>query len=148
MRSCSVLWVLPALLVACASPSANDVTLSVQVTDATIQVPEGDALSGQFQLRLALGSYASAATQVTPGNFELQTEAGEALAELRDALPDADYPIALNPGESKQVVYKLDGVSVDRSKVCAGPVRIVGSVMDTLKGGTVPLRSGSITPDC
>ena len=54
----------------------------------------------------------------------------------------------MNKGESKQVVFTLDEIDVDRDAVCAGHVRIVGSVMDTLKGGTVPVRSASITPEC
>jgi hypothetical protein len=149
MRLWSVLGVLPALLVACGS--ASTVSLSAQLTDESIKVQDtafGASLSGGFRLRLELGSEASGSTEVTPGNFELQTEAGERLADLRDAAPDTDYPIELNKGESKQVVYTLAEVEVDRAEVCAGHVRIVGSVMDTLKGGTVPVRSAPITPDC
>ena len=42
----------------------------------------------------------------------------------------------------------LDGIGVDRTKACAGPVRIVGSVTDSAKGGSDPVQSGVITPDC
>ena len=125
--------------------------MSVQMTNESIAVQDsafGASLSGGFQLRFELGSEAAGSTEVSPGNFELQTEAGERLADLRDAMPDTELPIKLNKGESKQVVYTLKDISVDRDKVCAGNVRIVGSVMDTLKGGTVPVRSGSITPAC
>ncbi len=148
MRLWSALWVLPALLVACGS--ASDVSLSVQVTDESIKVQDtafGAALSGGFQLRFELGSYASGSTEVSPGNFELQTEAGQVLADLREATPDTDYPIKLSKGESKQVVYTFEEISVDRNELCAGTVRIVGSVMDSLKGGTLPVRSEAITPD-
>jgi len=149
MRLWSVLSVLPVFLVACGS--ASTVSLSVQLSDEAIQVQDsafGASLSGGFRLRLELGSEASGSTEVTPGNFELQTEAGERLADLRDAVPDTDYPIELNKGESKQVGYMLNEIEVDRAAVCAGRVRIVGSVMDTLKGATVPVHGVPITPDC
>lgn len=149
MRLLSAFWVLPALLVACGS--ASTISLSVQMTDEALEVTDsafGAGLSGSFQLRFELGSEASGSTRVTPGNFELQTEAGEVVANLRDAKMAPEFPIDLNKGESKQVLFTLTDISVDRARACPGPVRIVGSVMDTLKGGTVPVRSGSIKPDC
>ncbi len=149
MRLWSALWVLPALLLACGS--ASDLSLSVRMSDESLKVidaPFGAELSGGFQLELALGSEASGSTQVSLGNFELQTAAGESLVSLDEATPQPMFPIDLNKGESKRVVFKIDAIGVDRARVCAGPVRIVGSLMDTLKGGTDPVRSASITPDC
>ncbi|MEI9938190.1 MAG: hypothetical protein WDO69_13300 [Pseudomonadota bacterium] len=149
MRLRSVLRVLPALLVACGS--ASDVSLSVLMTDESIQVRDsafGAALSGGFQLRLELGSEASGSTQVSLGNFSLQTDSGAPLVDVLDIQPDTAFPVQLDKGSSKQVVFTFTDGSVDRAAVCAGAVRIVGSVMDTLKGGTDPVRSGAITPDC
>ncbi|HEY3254522.1 MAG TPA: hypothetical protein VGJ91_11255 [Polyangiaceae bacterium] len=149
MRLWSALWVLPALLTGCGS--AGTVSLSVQMSDESLAVTDasfGSELSGSFQLRLELGSEAPGSTHVSYGNFEVQTEAGEVLTDLRDATMTPALPIDLNKGESKQVLFSLSGISIDRDKACPGPLRIVGSVMDTLKGGTDPVRSGLITPDC
>lgn len=151
MWSWSALWVLPVWLVACSvDVSASDVSLSTRISDESIKVTNGafSALEGSFQLELALGSHANGSTRVALGKFELQTEAGELLVDLGDAVPEPMFPIDLNQGESKQVRFDLDGIGVDRASVCAGRVRIVGSVTDTLKGGSDPVRSGAITPDC
>jgi len=148
MRLWSALWVLPALLVGCGS--ASDVSLSVHLSDESIQVTDGafSGLEGSFQLQLTLGAYANDSTQVSLGKFELQTEAGAFLADLGEATPNPMFPIDLNKGESKRVVFTIDGIGVDRDEACAGRVRIVGSVTDTLKGGSVPVQGSAITPDC
>jgi len=70
------------------------------------------------------------------------------LADLADAKPEPMFPIDLQKGETKRVVFTLDGISVDRDAACAGRVRIVGSLTDSLKGGADPVRSGLLTPDC
>jgi len=149
MQSRSVLRFFPVLLVAC-SVSASDLALSAHISQASISVTNGAfaGIDGSFQLDLALGSEANGSTQVSVPKFELQTEAGELLADLSDATPEPMFPIGLNKGESKHVVFTLDGIGVDRDAACAGRVRIVGSVMDTLKAGTEPVRSELITPDC
>lgn len=148
MRFWLALWVLPVWLTACGS--ASDLSLSVRTTDESIKVTDGAfaGLEGTFQLELVLGSEANGSTEVSLGKFELQTESGELLVDLRDATSEPMFPIHLNKGESKRVLFTLDSISVDRARVCAGKVRIVGSVMDTLKGATDPVRSGPISPDC
>jgi hypothetical protein len=139
---------LPALLVACAS--ASDVSLSVLMSDESIKVTNGafSSLQGSFQLQLVLGSEANGSTQVSMGRFELHSEAGAFLADLGDATLEPMFPINLNKGESKRVLFTLDGIGVNRDEVCAGRVRIVGTLTDTLKGGTDPVQSGLLTPDC
>jgi len=147
MRLC--FWIFPAWLVAC-SASASDVSLSVLMSNESVKVTDGAfaGLEGGFQLELALGSYANGSTRVSLGKFELQAESGAVLADLGDATSEPAFPIDVNKGESQQVVFTFDGISVDHDAACAGRVRIVGSVMDTLKGGMDPVRSGLITPDC
>ena len=146
------LWfcLLPAFLLAC-SADASDVSLSASISNASIKVTNSAfaGVEGGFRLDLSLGSYSNTSTQVTLGKFELQAESGAVLADLADATPEPMFPVELNKGESKQVVFTFDGIGVDdRDAACAGRVRIVGSVMDSLKAGTVPVRSGLITPDC
>jgi hypothetical protein len=120
------------------------------MSDESVKVTNGAfaGLEGGFQLQLVLGSEANGSTQVSLGKFELQTEAGAFLADLADATPEPMFPISLNKGESKRVVFTFDGIGVDRDTACAGRVRIVGSLTDTLKGGSDPVQSGLITPDC
>ncbi len=59
-----------------------------------------------------------------------------------------DFPIEVAKGGSQSVSFSFDEDSVDRDAICAGQVRLVGSVMDTLKGATDPVSSVLITPDC
>jgi len=149
MRSWSAFWVLPVLLIACGS--ADDLKLTARTSDEALEITDnafGSAVSGRFRLELVLGSEVSGSTEVTAGTFELQTEAGELLADLGQASPEPTFPVNLNKGETKAVVFTIVNIDVDRAKACPGPVRIVGSVMDSSKGGTVPVRSAAITPDC
>jgi len=120
------------------------------MSDESIKVTNGAfaSLEGGFQLQLALGSEANGSTQVSLGKFELHSESGVFLADLSDATPEPMFPINLNKGESKRVVFTLQGIGVDRDEVCAGRVRIVGTLTDTLKGGSDPVQSGLLTPDC
>jgi hypothetical protein len=149
MRLSSAFWVLPAALVAC-SVSASDLSLTARISEASIKVTNSafSGLQGSFGLALALGSEANGSTQVTGADLELETESGEFLVQLSDAIPEPMFPINLNKGESKQVTFTLDGIGVDRTKACAGRVRIVGSVTDTLKGGSSPVQSGLLSLDC
>jgi len=142
---------LPAWLVACnVDVSASDVSLSARISDESIEVTNGafSELEGSFRLELELGSEAPGSTQVSLDKFELQNESGGFLADLGDATPEPMFPVNLNKGESKLVLFTIDGIGVDHDDVCKGQVRIVGSVMDTLKGGTVPVQGSLITPDC
>jgi len=149
MRSRFALWVLPAWLVAC-SVDASDLSLTAHISEPSIKVTDSafSAVNGSFKLELVLGSEANGSTQVSSGDFELQNEAGASLAHLSDAVPDPMFPITLNKGESKQVMFTIEDIGADRSQVCAGRVRIVGSVMDTLKNGMEPVQSELFTPDC
>src|SRR6478609_1891865 len=149
MRSWFAFLVVPVGLVAC-SVDASDLSLTARISQPSIQVPNSafSGINGSFHLDLALGSEANGSTQVSSGNFELQNEAGGSLVDLNDAVPSPMFPVSLNKGESKTMLFTLDGIGVDRDAVCAGRVRIVGSVMDTLKNGTEPVQSDLFTPDC
>jgi hypothetical protein len=149
MRFWSAFWLLPALLVACGDKSA--VSLSADVTSASVKVEDtafGAALSGSFALSLALGPEASGPTHVTLGNFSLQTAGGAALIDVLNLQSTPTFPVDVAKGGSQTVSFTFDQDSVDRAALCAGQVRIVGSVMDSLKGGTDPISSFLITPDC
>jgi len=138
------------LLAACGDKSA--VSLSAQITQGTVQVADtafGDAaLSGSFSLLLALGPEASGSTTVTLGNFSLQDANGAALVDVLSLDSTPPFPINVDKGGSQTVTLTFAKDSVDRAALCAGQVRIVGSLMDTLKGGTDPVSSAPLTPDC
>ena len=151
MRFLSALLFLPIWLVACSvDVSASDVSLTARIHDESIQVTNGafGGLEGSFLLELALGSEAPAPTRVSLGKFELHDADGGFLADLGDATVEPMFPVDLNKGESKEVLFTLDGIGVDRDSVCQGLVRIVGSVTDSLKGGTVSVQGALVTPDC
>ena len=150
MRFGRVLSILPVLLVSCGSKGA--VSLTVDIPQAVLQVQEspldGAVVSGSFDLLLTLGGESSGSTTVTPGNFSLQTESGAPLVPLLSVQKDTNFPLVIDKGASRTVTFTLTGDGVVRDQVCPGPVRIVGSVMDTLKNGTDPVTSRLITPTC
>ena len=137
-------------LTGCGDKSA--VSLSVDIPQASLQVvetPFGSGLSGSFELQLALGPEASGGATVTPGSFSLQTASGAAIGDPLSADPDSPSPWVIGKGSSKTVHYTFESRgTVLRSDVCPGPVRIMGALMDSLKGGTNPVQSALLTPDC
>jgi hypothetical protein len=138
----ALLW--SVLLPACGSKGS--VSLLVEIDQPMVHVDDG--ISGSFQLSLALGSEASGSTRVTLGNFSLQTEAGAPLIDVLNLSSTPEFPVDVAKGDTQIVSFTFDRGSVDHDAVCAGKVRIVGSVMDTLKGGTDPVSSALFTPDC
>jgi hypothetical protein len=148
MRFSSLLWALPLLLVSCSAKDA--VSLSAQISTATVTVKNGafgGSASGSFQLTLALGSEASGPTTVTLENFQLETVKRDPLVPVL-ALDQATTPVVIDKGKSKTLTFTFTDQGLDHDAACAGSVDIRGSVSDTLKGGTDPVTSSSITPDC
>ena len=149
MRLWPAFLVLPVLLAACGSKGT--VSLLVAIDQPMVSVVDGAAgtsLSGSFQVSLAQGSEASGSTHVTPGNFSLQTEAGAPLIEVLNLTSTPEFSVDVAKGQTQTLSLVFEKDSVDRDAVCAGKVRIVGSVMDSLKGGTEPVSSALFTPDC
>jgi acyl CoA:acetate/3-ketoacid CoA transferase alpha subunit len=148
MRISSLVWALPLLLLGCSAKDA--VSLSVQLSPATVAVKSavfGGAASGSFQLTLTLGPEASGPTTVTLENFSLETLKGEPLVPVLSLEP-ATAPLVINKGDSKNLTFTFTDQQVDHDAACAGQVEIRGSLSDTLKGGTDPVVSAAITPDC
>jgi hypothetical protein len=148
MRSSSLIWALPLLLVGCSAKDA--VSLSVRLSPATVTIMNGafgGSASGSFQVTLTLGPEASGPTTVTPENFSLETLSGQPLVPVLSLEP-ATAPLVINTGDSKSLTFTFTDQQVDHDAACAGQVEIRGSVSDTLKGGTDPVVSDPITPDC
>lgn len=154
MRFWSLAWALSLCLLSCGDKSA--VSLSVAMDQATVSATQGNlgtTLGGGFELRFDLGPEASGPATVTLGNFALQTADGTALVDplLVDA-PSASFPLVVDKGATQSVTFTLGSTKqltpAQRDALCAGPVRIVGAVMDSLKGGTDPLTSNPIMPTC
>jgi hypothetical protein len=87
------------------------------------------------------------------GSFAIQTAAGMPLVDqvTLDA-GGATFPLVVNKGASQTVMFMMSSTKVlsasDRDALCAGQVKIVGTVMDSLMGGTDSLSSNPITPTC
>jgi hypothetical protein len=149
MRFLPAFLLVPVLLAACGS--TGSVSLLVGIDQPAVSVVDGAAgtsLSGSFRVRLALGPEASGSTHVTPGNFSLQTEAGLPVIENLNPTSDPEFAIDVPKGGTQIVSLSFEKDSVDRDLVCTGKLRIVGSVMDSLKGGTDPVSSDLFTADC
>jgi hypothetical protein len=141
-------------LVSCGDRS--DVTLSAALDQAAVSAtdgPLGTSVSGSFRLKLELGPDASGPTTVTLGSFALQDSAGAVLIDpLQVSASGATFPLSIAKGGMQAVNFTISSgkvlASADRALLCAGPVRIAGSVMDSLKGGTDPLLSVPVMPSC
>jgi hypothetical protein len=153
MRFWSLALVLPLCLVACGDKSA--VSLSVIFDQVTVTAQNGllgASLGGGFTLHFVLGPEASGSTTVTLGNFTLQTAAGAAVVgPLALSSGGATFPLVVDKGSTQTVTFTLMPTTLtlaEHDALCAGQVQIVGSVMDTLKGGTDPVESADISPTC
>ena len=150
MRFSSLALALPLCLVSCGDKSA--VSLSAQVNQANVTVTSTALVtttSGGFELLLELGPEASGPTTVTLGNFALQTAAGSPLIDPLPVDPGSTtFPLVVNKGGSQTAMFSFTSSKGDHDAICAGQVIIVGSVMDSLKGGTDPLSSPPFTPSC
>jgi hypothetical protein len=160
MRFWSLAWFLPlcfgslASLAACGDKSA--VSLTVTLQEPTVSATNhtlGTELGGGFVLELNLGPEASGPATVTAGNFALQTASGSTLIEPLHADPSgSSFPLVVAKGSSQKMTFVISSDELldapTRDALCAGPVVIVGSVMDSLSGGTDSVRSNPITPSC
>lgn len=154
MRLWSLAWVLPLCLVSCGDKSA--VSLTVTLDQATVTAQQGTfgaTLGGGFELKFELGPEASGSATVSLGSFAIQTAAGMPLVDqVTLAASGATFPLVVNKGASQTVTFTMSSTKVlmpaDRAALCAGQVMIVGTVMDSLKGGTDSLSSNPITPTC
>ena len=149
MRRSSLLWFLPLWLVGCSAKDA--VSLSVRISQANVAVQDGafgSTASGSFQIQFTLGPEASGSTTVTPENFSLQTQSGQSLAPVLMVESTTTFPLVVDKGETKSVKFTFTGPEVDRAAACAGQVKILGSVRDSLKDATDPVQSDAITPSC
>ena len=160
MRFWSLPWFLPlfwvslASLAACGDKSAVSLTVTLQepavsATNHTL----GTELGGGFVLEFDLGPEASGPTTVTPGNFALQTASGSVLVDPLPADPSgSSFPLVVAKGSTQKMTFVISSDELldpaTRDALCAGPVVIVGSVMDSLSGGTDSVRSNPITPSC
>lgn len=152
MRFTPFVWAMPALLsMACGDKSA--VSLSADISEATIKVRDdafgNSSLTGTFTLRLTLGPEAAGPTTVTLGNFSLNNARGASLVDALDVASQTSFPLVLSKGSTKDVTFTLSAGAVEATSICSSDsLRVVGAVMDTLKGGTDPVQSLPIMPDC
>jgi len=151
MRFWPLVLALPLGLSSCGDKSA--VSLTVVMDQATVTAQDGTfgaTLGGGFELKFALGPEASGSSTVTLGSFILQNASGAALVDpVEVTASGASFPLVIEKGQNKAVTFTLmSSKTVDRDALCAGQVKIVGTVMDSLKGGTDAVSSELLTPTC
>jgi hypothetical protein len=153
MRFWPLVLALPLGLSSCGDKSA--VSLTVVMDQATVTAQDGAlgaALGGGFELKFALGPEASGSTTVTLGSFAVQNASGAALVDPVEVMASgASFPLVIEKGGNQAVTFTLSPKTLkqaDRDALCAGQVKIVGTVMDSLKGGTDAVSSELLTPTC
>jgi hypothetical protein len=111
------------------------------------------SLSGGFDLVMSLGDVAPRATRVDlGGGFALRRD-GAVLVESLEVGSDEPFPVELEPGGEVTVRFTVENgasVSAETSDtLCSGPVRIAGTLTDSLSGGKpTPVESASFQPMC
>jgi hypothetical protein len=148
----SLVWVV--LLATSGCGSKGSVALSGSVSRAQVSVEEvtlGTRLTGGFDVFLELGPEATDGTTATLQSFALVAADGRgALVEpLLITPPETEFRLA--PGDTRTLGYTLahpDPVPAEaKAALCAGELRVVGAVTDTLSGGrTTPLQSSAFSP--
>jgi hypothetical protein len=98
-----------------------------------------------------VGSEASDDSTVSLETFAL-VRGGESLVAPLQATPQGvTFPLKVSKGQSKTVSFVIDSVGLleagTKDAICAGPVQVSGSVVDTLSGGErTPLSSSDVAP--
>jgi hypothetical protein len=151
----SLAWTLALGLSVSGCGSKEAVSLAVTVENPEVGVTTGAfaTLMGRFDLRLQLGPEAPGSTMVTLGSFALENQPGIKLVDPLPADPDSDtFPVTVAKGSTKIVPFTLHVTkalsAAERDALCAGQVRIVGAVMDSLGARTDPALSDFVTPTC
>lgn len=131
------------------------ISLSTSVASVKLElspVALGSALTGNFELVLKLGPEAPSPTEVSLSKVAL-TRAGTELRPILDATPSPAFPIAVDAGESKRVLFAvaeqelLSQPEVD--ELCSAPVQLVVVVTDTLSDAkTTTTASPAFVPAC
>jgi hypothetical protein len=150
LRFLVVSWV---ALAACAcSGDKSLVAMSATVESPTLTV-ESSALgadaTGGFVLVLALGEYATEATEVSLGSFSLQRGGVELLSPL--SLSGANFPVTLGVGKTITLPLTFDASTEPAvaDALCQGTVEIVGTLKDSLSNNhPTPVRSPAFAASC
>ncbi len=133
--------------------SKQSVSLDAHIDSASLSVKDlalGTQLSGGFTLVLKLGDYASEGTKVTVQSFSLVgADSNNSVLSAFKVGPDPGA-VSVGVGQTRNIAFSVDGSTLlsasERSKLCAGPVVIAGTVTDTLGGGhSIPLRSARLS---
>jgi hypothetical protein len=147
------------LLAALLAAGCIDTDAAVFV-DATLGAPAltlvpaggfGVTLQGSFALELHLGARASGTSQVTYTSFSLKAADGSVVVESLPVAVDKPSPVAVDPGSDVLVTFTIDsGATVldntVKDRICAGQVKIVGVIEDSLESESSPLESAPFSP--
>jgi hypothetical protein len=138
---------------ACGSKGA--VSLTARIESSELGVTSGtlaSGLSGQFDLVLELGEHAPRATTVSAPSFGVR-QGNDMVVPTLSLSASERFPIELEPGSDQRVRFTVaENESVtdeEAEKLCAGPIRISGTVTDSLNDGKpAAIDSPAFQVDC
>jgi hypothetical protein len=138
---------------ACAcSGDKSLVALSAKVESPSLTVERSavgaDAMGG-FDLVMALGEYASEATEVSLGSFSILRNEVELLSPL--SLAGANFPVSLGIGKKATLPLTFDASPEPAiaDELCLGGLVLQGTLMDTLSNNhPTPVKSPPFSASC
>jgi hypothetical protein len=132
----------------CGSPGAVATLASITGASVTVeQLTLGTHLTGDFDLVVEVGAAASNAATVTPQSFSLSRDA-QVLKSPINVAASGTVPFTVGIGEKKSVHFTIDDLLAtgEASAICAGKLRIVGQISDSLSGKTLSVTSPDVDP--
>lgn len=139
----------------CSSDSFNtdpNIFVLATVSDPSVAVEQkalGTAVTGGFTMSLHLGARASDSSDVNLEGFQLKSEDENTI--VVDALPLAaegrKFPITVEPDTDEDVKIVIDlgsdllAKDIGQKLCNFGKVRYLGSITDSLRGGSTPVRT-------
>ena len=143
------LLVAAVLLAGCIDTDAAvfvDATIGAPALTVVPQGGLGFGLQGSYALELHLGARASGTSQVTYTSFSLKGSDGSVVVESLPVAVDKPSPVSVDPGGDVLVTFTIDtgAATLDpavKDQICAGQVRIVGVIEDSLESESSPIES-------
>lgn len=140
------------LLAACSVPSAEDLSVSPTIEDANLTLTKGPLEShadGSMIVVLKLGPSASDASDVTIQAFSLVRQLDGSVLTKLGTYGATQKRIGV--GVTEKIEHKIDSTvtAADSMAICsAGPVKIVGSILDGARNRVTTMESAAFTVVC
>jgi hypothetical protein len=140
------------LVASACSGDKSLVALSAKVESPSLTVESSavgaDAMGG-FDLVMALGEYASEATEVSLGSFSIVRDDAELLSPL--SLAGANFPVSLGIGKkvTLPLTFEASPDPAIADELCQGGLVLEGTLMDSLSNNhPTPVKSPPFSASC